>query len=148
MHDDASGQEGEDQQLDPAERRARLMAAVEGGDWSAVIDGQTQETIDDLAAPPPPQCSQGSCTAGSSPRMSRCLSCSSFTSACLRSVVYDTWPAVAEAATAATAPPGGDAQRAERARRFRAGGGRGGGDCSQHPRLPMPPNSHTRHPKV
>jgi hypothetical protein len=38
-----------------AERRAKMIAAMDGGDWSAVIDGQTQETV----GTPPPSSSQG-----------------------------------------------------------------------------------------
>ena len=35
--------------LSPEERRLKLKNAVEGGDWSAVIDGQTRETLQAVA---------------------------------------------------------------------------------------------------
>lgn len=42
LHDDVSNENE-----DARQRRLKLMAAVEGDDWSAVIDGQTQATMPD-----------------------------------------------------------------------------------------------------
>lgn len=46
LHDDVQGEEPDSKQ-----RRLNLIKAVEGDDWSAVIDGQTQQTIEDGLSP-------------------------------------------------------------------------------------------------
>ncbi|KAL0051688.1 hypothetical protein WJX82_000278 [Trebouxia sp. C0006] len=46
LHDDVQGEEPDSKQ-----RRLNLIKAVEGDDWSAVIDSQTQQTIEDGLSP-------------------------------------------------------------------------------------------------
>ncbi len=41
LHDDVDGET-----IDSKERRLRMLQAVEGDDWSSVIDGQTSSTVD------------------------------------------------------------------------------------------------------
>jgi hypothetical protein len=45
LYDDVEGEDA-----DSRTRRLRLLQAVEGDDWSGVIDGQTQETLTDPQA--------------------------------------------------------------------------------------------------
>lgn len=46
LHDDVQGEEPDSKQ-----RRLNLIKAVEGDDWSAVIDSQTQQTLEDGLSP-------------------------------------------------------------------------------------------------